>query len=619
MQIAVLPFNAGPDTRHELARQFSNFIVEIAAQHTEAEINAANYMAQVNENGVPKVALINPAETLNEAEMIAQFKGQAEIDTLIEGLFTETAGGGGTLIVRSWRENASAPYQTEEFSFLPGGIFEALRGAIQFLIKAANGKEGDLPSDEELFGTTNAEAFLKFVQSYDAVRYIEQSQGNTVSTWDVRPYFDLLLEAVEADRDWEAPFMVLLQLSRNCMQMRIGDAQLIEKTLKKLVEIEPEDSRGWFTLAEFYETVGNLQGASDGYEKASQLDPEEPAIIHRLARMQLFLGMPVNAERNLRKAIEMEDGDKPSLDLLSDVLAQTGRVHEVPELWNDIIRKDGQNGKAHARYAMSLLANNRKDEAIKAFDTALETLEDNTYVKRYYAPVLAEDPEEIDRAMDFYEDCIDVAPTDHPLLWEYAQTLAKANREFEVPDTLRTILSSNPDPNLAANAMSWMLEIEQPKRVEVVKEASQKAEAGDFEAAIKDLKPLKQWLGDYWKLWMLLASCHNQIEQFEEAEEAARKTLEIFPACEPAYVELNNALGGQEKYDEAFAIMQVAFGNMNQSLPIAVSYATAAKNAGNPDESRRITGQIREAIKAQNADPEQTKDLLAALDHIDNA
>lgn len=617
MQIAVLPFNAGPNTKPELARQFANFIVEIAANHTQAEISAANYMAQVQEDGFPKVALINPAETLNEAEMIAQFKGQAEIDTLVDGLYTEKSGGG-TITIRSWRENTEEPYQTEEFTFLPGGLFDALRGAIQFLIKSSGAPEADLPADEELFGTTDAEAFINFVTGYDAVRFIEQAQGNMVSTWDVMPYFDNLTSAVEADRDWEAPYMVLVQLCRLCAQTRVGSAEKVEATLKNLTELEPEDSRAWFALGEFYEIVGNGQEASNSYEKAANLAPEEPAIIHRLARMQLVLGMPVNAERNLRKAVEMEGDDKPSLDLLSDVLAQTGRVHEVPELWNDVIRANPQNPKAHARYAMSLLANNREADGIKAFDTALETLEDNTYVKRYYAPVLAQNPDEIDRAMDFYEDCIDVAPADHQLLWEYAQTLAKANREFEVPDTLRTILSSNPDHNLAANAMAWMLEIEQPKRVEAVRDASQKAEAGDFEGAVKDLKPLKQWLGDYWKMWVLLASCHNQLEEHADAEAAARRTLEIFPACEPAYIELNNALMAQGKTDEAFQIMSIAFSNMNQSLPIAVAYATAAKNAGNRDESRRITGQIREAMKQSGADPEQTKDLVAALDHIDN-
>jgi tetratricopeptide (TPR) repeat protein len=335
--------------------------------------------------------------------------------------------------------------------------------------------------------------------------------------------------------------------------------------------------------------------------------------------MQLALNMPVNAERNLRKAAEAEGDDKPSLELLSEVLAQTGRLHEVPELWKDVMRASPQNGKAHARYAMSLIANNRQEEGIRAFDESLETLEDNTFVKRYYAPVLAQNPDEIDRAMDFYEDCIDVAPTDHLLLWEYAQTLARANREFEVPETLRTILSSNPDPNLAANAMAWMLEIEEPKRVEAVQAASQKAEEGDYEAAVKDLKPLKQWLGDYWKMWMVLASCHNRLEQFEDAEAAARRTLEIFPACEPAYVELNNALAAQEKFDEAFGIMQIAFANMNSSVPIAVAYATAAKNAGNAQESRRITDQIRLAMKENNVDMEQVKDLLAALDHIDKS
>ncbi|QYK52761.1 MAG: hypothetical protein KF824_10910 [Fimbriimonadaceae bacterium] len=617
MQIAVLPFNAGPDTRHELARQFASFIVEITQGNTDAEINAANYMAQVQEGGIPKVAQINPAEVLNEAEMIQQFKGQAEMDYLVDGLFTEKSGGG-TLIVRVWGKDPEKPEQQEEFSYLPGGLYSALRSAIEMLVKLAGGSLApELAEDEALFGTKDTEAFLKFVEGYDALRYIEQSQGNMISTWDVAPYMEKLAEAVEADTDWEAPFMVLVQLCRMCTQMRIGNAENIEKHLKRLTEVEAEDSRGWFALGEFYEAVGNLQGSSEAFEKAANLSPEEPAIIHRLARIQLGLGMPVNAERNLRKAMDMEDDEKPSLDLLSEVLAQTGRVHEVPELWKDLIRQNPQNAKAHARYAMSLMANNRNEDAIRAFDEGLEVLEDNTYVKRYYAPILAQNPDEIDRAMDFYEDCIDVAPTDHALLWEYAQTLARADREFEVPDTLRTILSSNPDQNLAANANAWLIEIEQPKRADAVRDASIKAENADYEGAIKDLKPLRQWLGDYWKLWMVLASCYNQVSEFADAEEASRKVLEQFPACEPAYVELNNALAGQGKHEEAFGIMQIAFANMSGSLPIAVAYASAAKNMGNADEARRITGQIREAIKQQNAEPDQVKELISALDHID--
>ncbi len=615
MQIAVLPFNAGPDTRPELARQFANFIVEIAQHHSKGNISAANYMAQVQEDGIPKLALINPSEALNEPEILAQMKGQAEIDKLVEGLLVENEGAG-TLTVRVWGHDLSSPERVEEFNFLPGGVYNALRGAIELLVAVGGGELPDL-SDEDIFGTADQAAFLKFVTGYDALRYIEQAQGNVVSQFDPAPAMDLLLEAYEADKDWEGPFLVLLQTCRTMLAYRIGDPRGIEETLVKLTKLEPKDSRAWFSLGEFYEAVGNGQGAADAFEKAANLAPEESAIWHRLGRAQLMMGMPVNAERNLRKAADMEGDEKPSLDLLSDVLAQTGRVHEVPELWHAVVTSSPQNAKAHARYAMSLLANNKREEGIKVFENALESLDDNTFIKRAYAPILAQDEQEIDRAMDFYEDAIDEAPTDHGLLWEYAQTLARAGREFEVPETLRAILSSNPDPNLAANANAWLIEIEQPKRVEVVKAASEKAEAGDFESALRDLKPLRQWLGDYWKLWMVMASCYNQIEEYAEAEDCARRVLQMFPTCEPAFVELNNALIGQDKKQEAFQTMQIAFGNMSSSLPVAVAYASAAKSIGNADEARRITTQIREAIKQQGVPDEQVADLLQALSHIE--
>lgn len=618
MRIAVLPFNAGPNSRPELARQFANYMVEIARNHTDAQMDAASYMAQMEQNGIPRFLQVNPSEALNDAEMLAQFRGQAEFDVLVDGLLTESESGGGTLTVRGWRGAMAAPDVVEEFPYLPGGMFGALRGAIEWLLgQVGSALPAELGEDEALFGTTDAEAFGKFLMGYDALRFLEQSQGNIAEGWELKPYMERLMEAVEADRDWEAPFLVLVQVCRVAAQFRVGRAEDLLEALKKLTEMEPEDSRAWFALGEFYEVVGSAQGANDAFEKAAQLEPSEPAILHRLARAQLGLGMPVNAERNLRKAIEMEGEDKPSLDLLSDVLAQTGRVHEVPELWNDVLRVNGQNAKAHARYAMALIANGRKEDGERAFDNALEVLEDNTLVKRYYAPYLAQQSDDMDRAMDFYEDCIDVAPNDVPLLWEYAQTLAKAGRDFEVPDILKQLLGSNPDLNLRANAQAWLIEIEEPKRAEAVRDASMKAEAGDFAGAVKDLRPLRQWLADYWKLWLVLATAGNALGEHQEAEQAARRCLELFPACEPAYVELNNALAGQERNDEAYALMQVALGNMPSSLPIALSFAGAAKRVGRTDEARGITGQIREAMKQQKASGEGLEDLERALDEIE--
>ncbi|HLO97053.1 MAG TPA: hypothetical protein VK171_00545, partial [Fimbriimonas sp.] len=248
-----------------------------------------------------------------------------------------------------------------------------------------------------------------------------------------------------------------------------------------------------------------------------------------------------------------------------------------------------------------------------AFETGLESVTDNLVIKRYYAPYLAQN-NDVDRAMDFYEDCIDFAPTDVPLLLEYAQTLQVAERDFEIPQVLQNVLKSNPDPSTRANTQAWLIELEQPKRVEAVTAAQQKLAEGDAEGAIRDLKPMRNWLADYWKLWAILSSANNKIGDYAEAELCAQKLLEIFPNCEPAFGELREALNGQGRHEEAWQFMQYAFANNQQSFGAFINLGLAAKKAGHEAEAHQITEQIK-AVASQN--PEmmaELTDILAELE-----
>ena len=144
--------------------------------------------------------------------------------------------------------------------------------------------------------------------------------------------------------------------------------------------------------------------------------------------------------------------------------------------------------------------------------------------------------------------------------------------------------------------MARLIELEQPKRVENVEAAQAKLEAGDLQGAISSLKPLRNWLADYWKLWALLSSAYNRTSQFVDAEEAARRLLELYPGCEPGYGELVNALHGQGKFDDAYQLMRYAFTHTQNSLPIAINMAIAAKRAGQDQEAKELAKSIREAI-----------------------
>jgi tetratricopeptide (TPR) repeat protein len=346
--------------------------------------------------------------------------------------------------------------------------------------------------------------------------------------------------------------------------------------------------------AEGAKAVGDADSAASLTEEADQLARDEAPILARLGMAQLGMGMPANAERNFRRAVELEGDDKPSLQLLAQVLTQTGRAHEVPPMLQEVVEKNPQSPQAHVNYAMSLMQAGKKDEATKAFEDAIANLEDSALPKRFYAPVLAQDGD-LDRAMDLYEDVLEVAPNEVPVLLEYAQTLQNANRAFEVPKVLRDVLNTDPDANTKAHTQAWLIRLEQPKRVEAVDAAAKKLQDGDADGALKELKPLKNWLGDFFELWMHLADAYNRVGDYKEAENAAQQLLGIFPGCEPGYALLAAALHGQERDQDAYNFLRMAMANNPSSLTIALNLAQSCMWTGNIEEGRALTRQIREA------------------------
>jgi Flp pilus assembly protein TadD len=596
MRVAVLPFSAHEGTAPALGRQFAAFAGDQIRAATELEVNNVSYLAQQEAtDGPPRMGFVNLGDSMLQDEQVQDLASQAEVNLVMDGAVKQV-GDDFDLTLRFHKVGTGDAPTQDEYKFTKAEIFQILHKIVKRL---AAESETELPENlagETMeFGTDDPDSFLDFLMGYDAFTYIQQAEGRVVLEFSPEQSLQALVRAVEKDPDFVAPYEVSVELCRACAHYRLGNFEMLRDTLLKMTELVPDEYRAWFGLGEIYTTVNDHGKAADYYEKAANLNTEEAALWTKLGLAQLSSGMPVNAERNLRRALDLEGDDKPSADYLAMVLAQTGRAHEVPPIWKAIIDANPQNAPAHGKYAVALVQSGRPEDGEKAFETALETLEDNTIVKRFYAPYLGEKGD-LDRAMDFYEDCLDVSPADVQLLLEYANTLKKAERDFEIPKVLRDVLQANPDPNTRAQTLAWLIELEQPKRVESVEAAEKKMNEGDFAAAVRELKPLRNWLADYWKLWALLSAAHNRLEESEEAEQAAKRLLELFPGCEPGYGELVSALSAQNRNDEAYQIMRFAAMNMPNALGVHVNLALAAKRAGHADEARSIARQIREAI-----------------------
>ncbi len=613
LKVAVLPLNAGEGAKPQLGRQISAFVADQLRSHAGADVQSVSFLTQVEQGGVARTAFVNIGDGLLEAEQLGDLFNQSGVDVSMDGSIA-VVDGGHEITVRYTKKDDLAAGVTEVHKFADDAIFTVLHKLVKRLADEAQiGLPEFLAGETMEFGTDSAACFLKFLEGYDALNYIQQANGLVAQEFSPEGAMGCLLEAIELDPEFEGAYQVLVGLCRACTQYQIGTFEMVEASLTKATQLVADDFGAYFALGELHQAANNAAQAVDFFEKSAQLKADDPGILNRLGNAQASMNMFVNAERNFKRAIELEDETKPSMDFLVGVLNATGRGHEVPALWKELVDANPQNPEFHAKYAISLIQNGRQADGEKAFENAIETVEENVLVKRFYAPYLAQN-EDLDRAMDFYEDVIDVAPADVPLLLEYAQTLQAADREFEIPAVLQNVLKANPDPNTKAQATAWLIELEQPKRIESVQAAGEKLAAGDAEGAIRDLKPLRNWLADYWKLWAMLASAYNRVGDHVEAEDSARRLLEMYPGCEPAYGEYREALNGQGKHEDAWQFMQFAFSQNQQSFGVFINLGLAAKRAGHSEEAKQIAEQVRAVVNENPDMMGELKDVLAELE-----
>lgn len=608
MKVAVLPLNAAEGTKPALGRQIAAFLCETLRSATGAEVNAVSYLAQVEQNGQQRAAFVNVANGLLEYEFLKPLFAESGTDKAMHGTIEE-ADDRLKITIQFHGPSAEQPLAETVYDFSRTELFPNLHAMLKSLADQAEATLPDELDSQLVVGTDIPESFLSFLEGYDSLNYVQQANGLVAEEFSPEPAYDALVAAAKLDPDFVAPYEVLCGFARTCGMHRIGTFDMARKGLMEMAELVPDDFRAWYSLGELYYGAGDPNNAAESYETALRLHTatkdeaaseedwkqEQASIYSRIGLAQAQMGMPVNAEQNLRKAVEMEGPDKPSLDLLSTVLAQTNRIHEVPPLWRKQVESDPQNASFRSKLAFSLIQAGQEKEGVEVFEKAITEVEDSAFAKRMYAPYLAQKGD-FDRAMDLYEDCLDVAPNDVQLLQEYARTLQAGNREFEVPKVLDDILKSDPDPNTRAEVLAWKTELTEPRRAEAVKSAEEKLNGGDPEAAIRELRPMRNWLADYWKLWAVLAAAYNRAEQPEEALEAAERLLGLYPACEPGYAELAGALTALGRNDDAYNAMRYAASQIPGSLGIHLNLALAAKRAGHTDEARDLAKQIREAI-----------------------
>jgi tetratricopeptide (TPR) repeat protein len=585
MRIAVMPFATSETADGPLARQFAGWAAHAAAVDSPSEIEAANMMVSRPDQPGGFATLANPPLDGEIEPMVKHVADVRGADIVVTGEL-HREGQDFAVKAQAW----TVPPQAINFS---GTLREVLKETAAFIADVGGGQLGY----EVVSKTATDEILENFLVGRDCLMALQEVQALDLANLDVAEPLRRLLSAAEEAKDWKEAGLTAVQLIIAATQRQAGQPPALLAGLDRAKELGAEGPIVPWARAQLLVALGQLGPALEATQQTVEQEPEAALAWLLQAQMQLQLNMPANAEQSLRKGIEhSQDPPIPLGDLLTEVLVGTGRAHEAPAMWEEIAKKWEGVPIAGVRWAQSL-ASTGQDERAEAILVELEEQNPEDAGLKDLLAAAAFKRQDLNTAMDKLEEAIELAPMETQFHVNYIQVLEQAERPQDLPDALRALLASEPDSNIAAQAQAKLIELTEPKRAQSVAEAMEKADGGDPESALRDLKPLAPWLADYWKYWLAVGTLHNRLGQFVEAEAACRDLLDKFPACEPAYGELAAALFSQEQGEAAYEMLQHAQQNMPQSVSLAVNLGLAAARTGRKEEAKALAQQLRAAIQ----------------------
>lgn len=601
-KITFLPFAVSESVPAGVGRQLGNLIGSGFAGVEGVEYEGSMLMTQGADGTVAPAPL---SRELLSDDVVQRVLEHNVADAVVDGLLSRE-GDALSLTVRLTRRNGAPDVWHKDAPLVE---LKPTLGEAHRWVSVQMGVE---QAPALVIEDSDPEAFLKYLEGYDALVLAAQAEGGQAPRIDYLRGMDALMEALAIDAGLRASYFAAIRLANSLIHARLAPPGQIESRLKRLAEGNPEDPAVHRTMSDLYRMAGRTQDAINAMDKAvalaqaSESVPREAVaeFLSHLGQLQLAAGMVANAELSFRRAAEMEPYPKPSLDLLTELLFGTDRSHEAPGLWREVIDLAPEKPDAWIRYAGVLFRMERKEDAQRALEEGLEKTSGDALIKRYLAPLLAAEGQ-YDRAMDYYEDFLDEYPDHGETLLEYARTLSAAGREHEVADVLRRALEANSNQHVKAHAQAWLFELENPKRVEAMKVASEKVEGGDLAGAAEDLERLAEWMPHYWKAWAFLANLYNRLERYADAERAAQHTLNLYPGSEPTYLDLANSLMGQGRVEEADGLLTQLVNQGLATVPVLLTLLVAKKRLRRDDEARSLAALIREVVGPGNSEVER--------------
>lgn len=237
----------------------------------------------------------------------------------------------------------------------------------------------------------------------------------------------------------------------------LGDEDNILLTLNKACEYAPLDSRPIVKLSELSFLQGNFRMADAYVDKALELDKYNPKAYYMRGMIAMSANDTVAALKNfMTSRMQQADFVDPLIQLAHIYMAKGDIL--AKSFFKEAVAVEPDNYYLVYDYAMYLQEYGFPEEALSCYDSLLEIMPDNKdfiYNKGYvYLVYLGEN----DKALECFDKVLQLDPTSVNALFNKGRTYEQMGDYINAKSIYRQILKTNPDYQLAIDAVNRLSE-----------------------------------------------------------------------------------------------------------------------------------------------------------------
>jgi Flp pilus assembly protein TadD len=360
------------------------------------------------------------------------------------------------------------------------------------------------------------------------------------------------------------------------MQIRTGQTDAAEASLKHAIEVNPKEMSSRLLLAGLYQSHNRFPDAEQQLQTAIQADPQNPDPRAAMARLYLEEGKKNDAENFLRRAKQDFPNNSAGYRMLGDFYYLTGDVDNALAEYAALNHDHPKDAQVKKNYIELLILKNRDADARKLNDEFLKA-----------------------------------DPSDNDALVYRAQLQLRAGDANSAVSTLQTVNKNDPNNatahyqlgaayqqlgNLDRARSEWLDAMRlRPNQVQTVRAlASLSLRQGDMTTLEQTSNQMINLQPASPEGYALHAIVNINRDKFDEAEKDARKSIEVAPQSSFGYVQMGNLKFAQKQYKDAAQYFQ-------QSLDRNANSTDALRGLMNTHLATKKPDQAVAAVQSQIA------------------